>query len=90
METDKLINEARNEAHACYSSEEVLNWIDWFERKLSGNKKYKDLRKFYIQDVKLLLWDIADYLTKNKNIDLKTFNLFACKNNIKPKRTGDR
>lgn len=30
----KLIGKGRQEAHLCYSSAEVLDWIDWFEKKL--------------------------------------------------------
>lgn len=31
----ELIEKARYEAADCYSSEEVLDWIDWFEKELS-------------------------------------------------------
>jgi len=34
-EVVKLIEKAHQEAHMCNSSQEVHDWIDWFDKELS-------------------------------------------------------
>lgn len=39
MDYKELIKKAHQEAHEATCSKEVHDWIDWFEKKLCGNKE---------------------------------------------------
>ena len=36
LEMVNLIKKAHQEAHSCYATVEVHDWIDWFEKELRG------------------------------------------------------
>lgn len=38
-EIDDLTKDAHQEAHACYASKEVHDWVDWFDKKLKEKNR---------------------------------------------------
>jgi len=71
MEAEELIKKAHQEAHQCYATKEVHDWIDWFAKELKVEEsKEKGTTK---------ISDLIGSLThvKKEHGDLKVVLVFA-------------